>query len=247
MSRTAVLSAVATAVVVSGLGLSPALGAAGSAVPDARTIVSRLDHRAGVVMSQRRDEGPDAVVADGLCTQLAAGRCRRAMITKDASLLVFATASDADAYTGAADDRATALGRMVVSFGSPERVSPGKQPAYDKAVRAYRRHHPEARNDVAGAMQAVMRRGLPMRDAHADAGEQRAGLAASIPGAVDMVATRQVDVIVFASRTAAQEYAGNADDQAYRRGRVVLSFGNPALLGAERQATYEAALRAVLG
>lgn len=249
MTRTTLLTA-AAAVVLQGLGLAPALATTGptvATVPGAATIVARMAHHPGVVMSQRHAEGPAALVADGLCSRLAAGSCRRGMISKDASVLVFATAEDARAYTGAGDDRATAVGRMVVSFGSPTRVSSGRQPAYVEAVRAYRRQHPKAHNDVAGAVQAIMRRGLPMRDSHLDAGAERAGLATDVPGAVDMVATRQVDVIVFSSRTAAAAYAGHADDQAYRRGRVVLSFGNPALLGADRQATYAAALREVLG
>jgi hypothetical protein len=91
-----------------------------------------------------------------------------------------------------------------------------------------------------------MRRGLPMRDAHADEGETRPGLATGVTGAVDMAATKQVDVIVFGIAKAAEDYAGAADDQVYRRGRVVLSFGNPALLGPTHQATYAAALRHAL-
>ena len=61
-----------------------------------------------------------------------------------------------------------------------------------------------------------------------------------------MAATRQVDVIVFGTAKAAERYVGAADDQVYRRGRVVLSFGNPAVLGSTRQAVYAAALRHAL-
>jgi hypothetical protein len=61
-----------------------------------------------------------------------------------------------------------------------------------------------------------------------------------------MASTKQVDVIVFGTAKAASDYVGAADDQVYRRGRVVLSFGNPALLGSTRQAVYASALRHAL-
>jgi hypothetical protein len=51
---------------------------------------------------------------------------------------------------------------------------------------------------------------------------------------------------VFGSANAAEDYAGAADDQVYRRGRVLLSFGNPASLGSIRQARYASALRHAL-
>ena len=45
-----------------------------------------------------------------------------------------------------------------------------------------------------------------------DSRGERLGRASEIPGAVDMVATDQADVIVFAGRRAAELYVGAADD-----------------------------------
>ncbi len=216
--------------------------AAAAGTPSAMSVVRGMAD-GGVRLTQRRAEGPDAVVADGLCTHLAEGGCVRAVITKDADLMLFDTAQHAADFAGCGDDRSTRLGRLSVSFGAPLRVTEARHASYVDAVRHYRAHHPRAKNDLARIQQALMRRGLPMRDAHADEAETRPGLAAGIPGAVDMVWTRQVDVLVFGIVQAAQEYAGAADDQVYRRGRVVLSFGNPALLGGRRQAAYATALR----
>ena len=225
---------------------APAAAAGTSATPSAMTLVSRMDHQPGLQMTQRRDEGPDAVVSDGLCSYLALGGCVRGLITKDATLLVFDMVANASGYRGCGDDVAEDFGRMVVSFGAPPRMGATRQHAYVAAIRHYRRTHPAHKNDLVRMRQRLMAHGLPMRDAHLDTAEERPGLATGIPGAVDMAATKQVDVIVFGTRASASEYAGNADDQTYRRGRVVLSFGNPALLGPDRQATYAAALRHVL-
>jgi hypothetical protein len=222
------------------LGTAAHAGAAGT--PSATSLVRGMAD-AGVTLSLRRDEGPDAVVADGLCSHLAEGGCVEAVISKDASLLLFDTAQHAADFAGCGDDRSTRIGRLNVSFGNPARVGEARQPRYLAAVRHYRAAHPTRKNDLAGIQQALMRRGLPMRDAHADQGETRPGLAAGMRGVVDMASTKQVDVIVFGLAKAAEDYAGAADDQLYRRGRVVLSFGNPALLGSTRQATYAAALR----
>ena len=133
-----------------------------------------------------------------------------------------------------------------MSFGNPARVAAARQQRYTAAVRRFRENHPAARTDLGRIRQALMHGGLPMRDAHADDGATRPGLATGIPGAVDMASTKQVDVIVFGSAQAAEDYAGAADDQVYRRGRVVLSFGNPALLGSTRQGAYAMALRHAL-
>ncbi len=51
------------------------------------------------------------------------------------------------------------------------------------------------------------------------------GRASTIPGAQSMATTSTADVIVFTGRAAAQTYLENADDNAYRSGRVVLSYG----------------------
>ena len=227
--------------------LTPVLGSAAPAgaaagTPSARSLVRGMADD-GVRLTHRRDEGPGAVVADGLCSQLAAGGCVEGLITKDASLLLFDTAQHAADFAGCGDDRSDRLGRLLVSYGNPPRVDAARQQRYTAAVRRFRENHPSARTDLDRVQQALMRRGLPMRDAHVDAGETRPGLATGIPGAVDMAATKQVDVIVFGSVTAAEDYAGAADDQVYRRRRVVLSFGNPALLGSTRQAAYARALR----
>ena len=226
--------------------LVPVTGVAGPAAaasgPTAMSLVRGMAHQ-GVPLTHRRSEAPAAAVDDGLCSHLADGGCVRAVISKDASLLLFGTAQAAADFTGCGDDRAVRVGRTVVSFGSPARVGPARQKRYVAAVRRYRAQHVSARTDLDRMVQALQRRGLPMRDAHADEGETRPGLASTIPGAVDMAATKQVDVVVFGTVRAAQDYAGGADDQVVRRGRVVLSFGNPALLGRARQARYAVALR----
>jgi hypothetical protein len=222
------------------IGSAAPAGAAGT--PSAMSLVRGMAAD-GVTLTHRRDEGPAAVVADGLCSQLAAGGCVEAVISKDASLLRFDTAQHAADYAGCGDDRADRLGRVLVSFGSPARVSAARQERYTAAVRRFREGHPAARTDLDRIQQALMRRGLPVRDSHADEGETRSGLATGIAGVVDMASTTQVDVVVFGIEKAAEDYAGAADDQVYRRGRVVLSFGNPALLGPARQAAYATALR----
>jgi hypothetical protein len=200
----------------------------------------------GVRLTDRRDEGADAVVADGLCSHLLEGGCVEAVISKDASLLLFDTAQHAADFAGCGDDQSERIGRVLVSFGNPPRVEAAGQQRYTAAVRRFRENHPAARTDLGRIQQALMRRGLPMRDAHSDDGETRPGLATTVPGAVDMASTKQVDVIVFGIAKGAEDYAGAADDQVYRRGRVVLSFGNPALLGPTPQAAYAAALRHAL-
>jgi hypothetical protein len=226
--------------------LAPVIGTAApagaSGTPSAMALVRGMAAD-GVRLTDRRDEGPDAVVADGFCSYLAEGGCVQAVISKDASLLLFDTAQHAADFTGCGDDQADRIGRVVVSYGNPPRVGAARQQRYTAAVRRFRENHPAARTDVGRIQQALMRHGLPMRDAHADNGETRPGLATGVPGAVDMASSKQVDVIVFSTATDAEDYAGAADDQVYRRGRVVLSFGNPALLGLTRQAAYALALR----
>ena len=227
---------------VSAVGPTGAAAGLSRSAPEAMALVRAMADD-GVILTQRRSEGPDAVVADGLCSHLEQGGCTEAMITKDASLLLFDSAQNAGYFTGCGDDQASRLGRVVVSFGNPPRMGQARQERYVDAVRRYRANHPNAKIDLERITQAVMRRGLPMRDAHADTGQTRPGLATGIPAAVDMALTKQVDVIVFGIVKAAEDYAGAADDQVYRRGRVVLSFGTPALLGETRQARYATALR----
>ncbi|HEX7195566.1 MAG TPA: hypothetical protein VF364_01895 [Candidatus Limnocylindria bacterium] len=234
--------AAALAPLVSAVAPAGAVAGPSGSTPNAMALVRAMSDD-GVPLTQRRHEGPGAVVNDGLCSFLAEGGCTEGVITKDASLLLFDTAQNAGYYTGCGDDQASRLGRVVVSFGNPARMGQARQERYVDAVRRYRANHPGAKADLERITQALMRRGLPMRNAHADEGETRPGLATGIPGAVDMAATKQVDVIVFGIVKAAEDYAGAADDQVYRRGRVVLSFGNPALLGEERQARFAAALR----
>ncbi len=242
--RVAALAGVAlVAALVPIIGTAAPAGAAGP--PSAIALVRDMAAD-GARLTDRRDEGPDAVVTDGLCSHLAEGGCVRAVISKDASLLLFDTAQHAADFAGCGDDEADRIGRVLVSFGNPPRVDAARQQRYTAAVKGFREHHPAARTDLGRIQRALMRRGLSMRDAHADGGETRPGLATGVPGATDMAATKQVDVIVFGTAEAAEDYVGAADDQVYRRGRVVLSFGNPALLGSTRQAVYAAALRHAL-
>lgn len=229
--------------------LAPVIGTAapaGAAGPPSAMSLVRGMAADGVRLTDRRDEGPDAVVTDGFCSHLAAGGCVEAVISKDASLLLFDTAQHAADFAGCGDDQADRIGRVIVSFGNPPRVAAARQQRYPAAVRRFRETHPAARTDLGRIQRALMHRGLPMRDAHADDGETRPGLATGVPGAIDMASTKQVDVIVFGTAMAAENYAGTADDRVYRRGRVVLSFGNPALLGSTRQARFASALRHAL-
>jgi hypothetical protein len=217
------------------------------AVPDAMTIVERMSRHPHIHLANPVDESPGAVVLGGLCVRLEPVGCRQMVATADASVLVFASSAEARAYAGHADDTATAHGRMVLSFGSPARVRPGAQPAYEKAVRAFRRTHPERRNDAARAVVYLVDRGLLMRDPRLeDRRGERPGRAAQIPGAVDMVATDQADVIVFADGASAREYVGAADDEAARVGRIVLSFGNPQRVVESSQRRYVEVLRELL-
>lgn len=218
-----------------------------SAVPSAMTIVEQMARHRDVYLMEPRDEGPDTVVIGGFCTRVEELGCVQMVATKDASVMVFDSAKNAGYYEGGADDRSTALGRMVVSFGSPARVRPALQDDYVRAVRAFRAKHPEVRNDASRAVRYVTNHGLLMRDPRfEDARGKRLGLASEIPGAVDMAATNQVDVIVFEDRAAAEEYVANADDVTYRYRRVVLSFGNPPRVIEDSRPAYRRALRAVL-
>lgn len=215
-----------------------------TSVPTALTIANRMARHDDVYMSNPRDEGPTTVVLGGLCTRLARGGCQRMLATDDASVMVFDTAVAARLYAGAADDDATAFGRMVLSFGSPARVRTARQGAYEKAIRAFRTQNRAIRNHVVPAVEFVAARGLPMRNPRfEDARGERLGRASEIPGAVDMVATDQADVIVFAGRRAAERYVGAADDVTYRRGRVVLSYGSPPRVHKSVRPDYERALR----
>lgn len=219
-----------------------------NAVPSAVTIAERMARHRDVFMMSPRDEGPDTVVTGGFCTRIEELGCQQMVATKDASILVFDTAQHARDYQGGADDRSTALGRMVVSFGSPARVRPALQDDYVRAVRAFRTRHEAVRNDASRAVRYVANHGLLMRDPRfEDARGERLGLASEIPGAVDMAATNQADVIVFVNRSAAEEYVANADDVAYRYRRVVLSFGNPPRVIEDSRPAYRRALRSVLG
>ena len=167
--------------------------------------------------------------------------------TKDASVMVFGSAKQAEDYVGGADDDASAYGRMVLSFGSPARVRPAEQQPYQSALREYRRTHRAAMPDAVRAATYLASKGLLMREAHLeDAGGVRWGRAAEVPGAVDMAGSSNADVIVFANRDAAAGYVGNADDHAYRVGRVVLSFGSPARVHPSVRPTYEKAFREAL-
>lgn len=253
------LAAVAVAVSLAPAGVASAhagtsapgdstAGTATASVPSALTIAKRMARHDGVYMSNPGDEGPTTVVLGGLCTRLAAGGCQRMLATDDASVMVFDTAVSARLYAGAADDDATAFGRMVLSFGSPARVRPARQGAYEKAIRAFRRQNPAIRNHVVPAVEYVAARGLPMRDPRfEDSRGERLGRASEIPGAVDMVATDQADVIVFAGRRSAELYVGAADDVTYRLGRVVLSYGSPPRVVKSVRPDYERALRRALG
>lgn len=253
----ATLAAVTTTVVVQS---APSVGATGVAaahtpqavtaatIPDAMTIVERMARHDGVYLSHPVAEGPSTVVRGGLCVRLEELGCRQMVATKDASVMVFTTAQAARDYAGHADDDATAFGRTVLSFGSPARVVAEAQPAYEKALRKFRRTHPEQRNDAARAVRYLGNHGLLMRDPQfEDRRGERLGRAAQIPGAVDMVATDQADVIVFADREAAKEYVGSADDQTARVRRVVLSFGNPPRVVPQSQPRYVRVLEKVLG
>jgi hypothetical protein len=239
--------AVVTAALITQPGTADAVSP-NATVPSAVTIAEQMAERPDVFMANPVDEGPDTVVRGGFCTRVAELGCRQMVGTKDASVMVFDSTKQARDYTGAADDTAKAYGRMVLSFGSPARVAAKSQGAYRKAMRSYRRTHRAAMPDAVRAAMYLASRGLPMRDAHLeDEGGVRRGRASEIAGAIDMAITDQASIIVFAVPAAAADYVRHADDNAYRQGRVVLSFGSPARVVKASQPTYERALRAVLG
>ncbi len=218
-----------------------------TSVPAASTIAERMTRHDDVFLLNLHDEGPRTVVRGGLCTHVAELGCQQMVATKDASVMVFGTAKQADDYVGGADDAASAYGRMVLSFGSPARVRPAGQKAYRTALREYRRTHRAAMPDAVRAATYLASKGLLMREAHLeDAGGVRWGRAAEIPGAVDMVGSSNADVIVFSDRDAATAYVANADDHAYRVGRVVLSFGSPVRVHPSVQPAYRKAFREAL-
>ena len=223
-------------------------GLALRAVLDAVTIAGQMDRNPNVFMADPFDEGPETVVRGGICTRQLAGLCYRMVSTKDASVIVFNRAADAEDYAGCGDDSATRFGRTIVSYGSPPRVVLSRQAPYDRAVQTFRREHPEARNDVDRVVRYLTRQGLLMRDPQIeDSRGERLGRASTIPGALSMATTRTADVIVFTGRAAAQTYLENADDTGYRYGRVVLSYGAPARVIPSGREVYQRVLRRVLG
>ncbi|NHC43763.1 hypothetical protein [Motilibacter aurantiacus] len=224
--------------------------AAPPAVPTARQIVTHFaqQDRLEAYVQHPRDEGPRTVVHGGLCSQRFAGAgCRQMVSTKDASVMVFGTARQASDWAGNADDVATAVGRVVLSYGSPARVAADKRPAYEQALRAYLRDAGTKAPEAVRIAVHLASQGLPMRDARDEGrGATRLGLAAEIPGATQLVTTDGPAVLEFRDEAAAKEYVSNADDATYRHGTVVLSYGSPARVAAPVRPVFEKALRAYL-
>ena len=239
----------ATAGLLSVPALTPAQAA--TTAPTAVQILKSIGQQPDAKVTRVHAEGPAVVVADGFCTQLSSAGCQLAEHTKDATLVRFDTAKNAKLYAGNADDDATAMGRTVVSFGSPARMGSARQKTYEDGVAAYRSSHPNRKNALVPMLHYLTFHHLPMRTAFLEQDVDRTGLATTVPGATDMATSKQVDVIVFSSRDAAKAYVAKAtkreSDQTFRHGRYVLSFGNPPLVGEARQAAYRDALRAVLG
>jgi hypothetical protein len=207
-----------------------------------------MSRRPYVYLLHPVDEGPTTVVRGGLCDYLAELGCRQMVESKDASVMVLASAVEAEAYVAHADDHAEHVGRVIISFGTPIRVAPAEQPAYTRGVRAWRREHAGARPDAIRIALHLASSGLPLRDAQlADSRATRLGRAAEIPGATSMVTSFNADVIVFRSHTAAETYLRGSSDVAYRYKRVVLSFGDPQRVLTSQQPRYLRALRAAVG
>jgi hypothetical protein len=250
--RLARIAGPALVLAAAGLLSVPALSPAQAATaPTATQILRSIGQQPHVTVTRVHAEGPAVVVNDGFCTELRSAGCQLAEHTKDASLIRFDTAKNAKAYAGNADDQATAMGRVVVSFGSPARMGSARQKKYEDAVAAFRSSHPARKDALVRMSHYLTFHHLPMRDAFLEQDVDRTGLATTIPGATDMATSHQVDVIVFGSRDAAKAYVAKAtkreSDQTFRHGRLVLSFGNPSLVGPTRQAAYADALRAVVG
>lgn len=223
-----------------------------AASTDAMDLIRAMDRQPRVDISFVSDEDPDLVIEQAPCREnrLDGGGCERALHTTDASLMRFDTARHAKQYAGAADDRATALGRVVVSFGSPARVGERRRDDYVAAVATFRKENPDRRNGLQAIWRALKADGLPMRLAWIEVGPARAGLGADFAGVVDMASSKQVAVLVFRTREKARDYVADVsggDDQVFRTGRFVLSYGDPALLGEARQDRYDAAFLRVLG
>ena len=77
----------------------------------------------------------------------------------------FDTAKNAKLYAGNADDNATAMGRVVVSFGSPARMGSARQKTYEDAVAAFRASHPNRKNALVRMSHYLTFHHLPMRTA----------------------------------------------------------------------------------
>ncbi|NHC13068.1 hypothetical protein [Motilibacter deserti] len=239
-----------TVLAVAALLPATAAQAAEPALPTAKQIVTHFakDDRLRPYVQHARDEGPRTVVRGGVCSQrFASLGCRQMVSSKDASVMVFGTAQQAKDWTGHADDVATAVGRVVLSYGSPARVAPARRPAYEKALRAYLREHPAAAPEAVRIAMHLASQGLLMRDARDEGrGAERLGLAAEIEGATQMVATDGAAVLEFADAAAATAYASNADDTTSRVDNVVVSYGSPARVPAAVRPAFEKALRSYL-
>ena len=172
--------------------------------------------------------------------------CEQTVSTQDVGVMVFTSAARAADYVGGADDEAFRVGRVVLSYGSPARVVPSRRPAYERALRRLLRESPTAVDAVRITVDLAAQ-GLLVRRAHDEGpGGIRLGRAAEIPGAVQMVTTDGPSVIRFRTVQAAEDYVGAADDSASRVDRVVLSFGSPARVPAQRQTGYVSALKDIL-
>jgi predicted dinucleotide-binding enzyme len=55
--------------------------------------------------------------------------------TDQADVIVFANRTAAKEYVSHADDQASRVGRVVLSFGNPPRVVPQSQPRYVRVLR----------------------------------------------------------------------------------------------------------------
>ena len=250
--RFARMAGPALVLATTGLLSLPALAPAQAATtPTAVQILRSIGQQPHARVTRVHAEGPTVIVTDGFCTELRSAGCQLAEHTKDATLVRFDTAKNAKLYVGNADDTATAMGRTVVSFGSPARMGSARQQKYEDGVAAYRSSHPNRKNALVPMLHYLTFHDLPMRTAFLEQDVDRTGLASTIAGATDMATSKQVDVIVFSSRDAAKTYVAKAakqeSDQTFRHGRYVLSFGNPPLVGEARQGAYEDALKAVIG
>ena len=162
--RFARIAGPALVLATAGLLSLPALAPAQAATaPTAVQILRSIGQQPHAKVTRVHAEGPAVVVTDGFCTALRSAGCQLAEHTKDATLVRFDTAKNAKLYAGNADDQATAMGRVVVSFGSPARMGSARQQSTRTLSPPSASSHPNRKNALVRMSHYLTFHHLPMR------------------------------------------------------------------------------------